>query len=40
MFNQTFLVIGDEILRGQIQDTNSQYLTQEIRKMGVLVKKV
>ncbi|XP_057667461.1 FAD synthase-like [Diorhabda carinulata] len=34
------LVIGDEILKGQTEDTNSRYLTKEIYKMGVKVKKI
>lgn len=34
------LVIGDEILKGQTEDTNSRYLAKEIYQMGVKVKKI
>ncbi|XP_028130250.1 FAD synthase [Diabrotica virgifera virgifera] len=34
------LVIGDEILKGQTEDTNSRYLSKEIYKSGVQVKKI
>ncbi|CAG9834185.1 unnamed protein product [Diabrotica balteata] len=34
------LVIGDEILKGQTADTNSRYLSKEIYKAGVHVKKI
>ena len=35
-----FSVIGDEILKGQTQDTNTQFLTKNLHKLGVKVEKV
>ncbi|CAG9865388.1 unnamed protein product [Phyllotreta striolata] len=34
------IIIGDEVLRGHTKDTNSHFLAKEIRKTGVLVKKI
>nr|XP_009862013.1 FAD synthase [Ciona intestinalis] len=34
------LIIGDEILKGQTQDTNSVYLSQSLHKLGVNVRKI
>ena len=34
------IVIGDEILKGQIQDTNTFFLTQELKACGVKVNRV
>ena len=34
------IVIGDEILKGQIQDANTIYLTKELKSCGVIVKRV
>ncbi|NQS98866.1 MAG: competence/damage-inducible protein A [candidate division Zixibacteria bacterium] len=34
------LIIGDEILLGQRQDTNSHYLASELTKIGVTVKRI
>ncbi|XP_060529072.1 FAD synthase-like [Cylas formicarius] len=34
------LVIGDEILKGQVMDTNSKFLAQELHKLGVKLKKI
>lgn len=36
----SFLVIGDEILKGQVTDTNSSFLAKEFRQLGLLLKKV
>lgn len=33
-------VIGDEILKGHVQDTNSYFLCQELWKLGVKVTKI
>ena len=34
------VIIGDEILKGQIQDTNTLHLTKELHTCGIKVKKV
>ena len=34
------LVIGDEILKGQIQDTNTIFMTKKLKSCGVMVKRV
>jgi molybdenum cofactor synthesis domain-containing protein len=34
------IVIGNEILSGKVQDTNSQYLTTELRLLGVDVRRI
>jgi molybdenum cofactor synthesis domain-containing protein len=34
------LVIGNEILSGKVTDTNSPYLTRELRKLGVTVRRI
>ena len=34
------IVIGDEILKGQIQDANTIFLTKELKSCGVVVKRV
>ncbi|CAH1122537.1 unnamed protein product [Ceutorhynchus assimilis] len=34
------VVIGDEILRGQVQDTNSAFLATELHKLGIELKKI
>ena len=34
------LVIGDEILKGHVKDTNSHYLAKELWSLGVNVAKV
>ena len=34
------IVIGDEILKGQVQDTNTQFLTKNLYKRGIPVSKV
>jgi len=34
------IVIGDEILKGQIKDTNSQYLTQHLHQKGIRVARI
>ena len=38
--NAGIIVIGDEVLKGQIQDTNTFYLTKELKNCGVQVQKV
>lgn len=35
-----FLVIGDEILKGQVKDTNSYYMCNLLYKCGIKMKKV
>ena len=34
------IIIGDEILKGQVQDTNSKFLTEQIYDLGVKVKRI
>jgi len=34
------IVIGNEILSGKVVDTNSPYLTRELRKLGVTVRRI
>ncbi|KAK3896232.1 hypothetical protein Pcinc_000088 [Petrolisthes cinctipes] len=34
------IIIGDEILRGQTQDTNTHFLTRQLHSLGVKVKRV
>lgn len=34
------LIIGDEILKGQVVDTNTQYLTKKLYELGVKVEKI
>ncbi|KAK7070574.1 FAD1 flavin adenine dinucleotide synthetase [Halocaridina rubra] len=34
------IIIGDEILKGQTQDTNSHYLTKQLHSLGVRVKRI
>lgn len=36
----TFVVIGNEILKGEIQDTNTNFLCKKLWSLGVKVKKV
>ena len=38
--NAAIIVIGDEILKGQIQDTNTFFLTQELKSCGIRVDRV
>lgn len=40
MYTAGLIVIGDEILRGQIVDTNTSYLAQQLRATGVKLRKV
>src|SRR5436305_15318204 len=39
MINASIITIGDELLIGQIVDTNSAYIAQELNKIGVWVKR-
>ena len=34
------IIIGNEILSGKVTDTNSPYLTRELRKLGVAVRRI
>ena len=34
------IIIGDEILKGQVQDTNTFFLTQKLYDLGVKVEKI
>ena len=34
------VIIGDEILKGQTQDTNTYFLAQNLRKLGVSLERV
>jgi FAD synthetase len=34
------LVIGDELLKGEVVDTNGPHITKELHNLGVKVKKV
>jgi len=34
------IIIGDEILKGQTQDTNSHFLTRRLYSLGVRVRKI
>jgi molybdenum cofactor synthesis domain-containing protein len=34
------IIIGNEILSGKVTDTNSPYLTRELRKLGVTVRRI
>ena len=34
------IVIGDEILKGQVQDTNTHFLTKNLHQRGIRVSKV
>ncbi|XP_033102652.1 FAD synthase-like [Anneissia japonica] len=34
------IIIGDEILKGHVQDTNSHYLCNELFQMGIKVEKI
>lgn len=40
VYTAGLIVIGDEILRGQIVDTNTSYLAQKLRATGVKLCKV
>ena len=39
MINASIITIGDELLIGQVTDTNSAYIAQELNKTGVAVKR-
>ena len=38
--NAGIIIIGDEILKGQVQDTNTHFLTQKLYDLGVKVVKI
>lgn len=40
LIKENYLVIGDEILRGDVIDTNSSHITRKLHKLGVNVRKV
>ncbi len=39
MINASIITIGDELLIGQVIDTNSAWIAQELNKIGILVKR-
>ena len=39
MINASIITIGDELLIGQVIDTNSAYIAQELNKAGIFVKR-
>jgi FAD synthetase len=38
--NAGIIIIGDEILKGQVRDTNTYFLTSNLYNLGVKVEKV
>jgi molybdopterin-biosynthesis enzyme MoeA-like protein len=38
--NAGLIIIGDEILKGQVRDTNTYFLTQKLYDLGVKVEKI
>ena len=40
MSTAALLVIGNEILSGKVRDTNSAYLSVELRKLGVDLERI
>ena len=40
LFPIIHVVVGDEILKGHVRDTNSHFLAQQLWKLGVRVQKV
>jgi FAD synthetase len=38
--NAGIIIIGDEILKGQVRDTNTHFLTSKLYNLGVKVEKV
>ena len=39
MNNASIITIGDELLIGQVIDTNSAWMAQELNKVGIAVKR-
>ena len=39
MINASIITIGDELLIGQVIDTNSAWIAQELNKIGIIVKR-
>ena len=39
MVNASIITIGDELLIGQVIDTNSAWIAQELNKIGIWVKR-
>ena len=39
MINVSIITIGDELLIGQVADTNSAWIAQELNKAGIRVKR-
>src|SRR6478672_2913393 len=39
MTNASIITIGDELLIGQVVDTNSAFIAQELNKEGIMVKR-
>ena len=34
------IIIGDDILKGQVQDTNTKFLTEQLYDLGVKVERI
>lgn len=39
-YTAALIVIGDEVLRGQVQDANTIYLAKSLQKVGIRIRRV